>query len=226
MLLPLSLFHLPLRLQSAYPLLALRTLHTLSASPFGCAVALLPLALPTCCSYSPAFTSVSLRYSLTSNPSTWPGRIGTVSSLTLARPRHSSPQLTSTLSMPSDFRFGTATARLSTAGSVFFVRSSTPSRSMPLHPPYHLHLPLHLAHPPRLLPPVLTCLLNPRLSQPFSSSRAEALLRTVLLPGFHLTLSCTSPHFLSHSRLLRSRTTSPVACAVGFTVTAPSRSLP
>ena len=43
-LLPLSLFHPPLRLHSAPPLLALRTLHALSVLPFGCAEALLPLA--------------------------------------------------------------------------------------------------------------------------------------------------------------------------------------
>ena len=45
-LLPPSLFHLPLRLQSAPPLLAVRTLHVLSVLPFGCAEALLPLAPP------------------------------------------------------------------------------------------------------------------------------------------------------------------------------------
>ena len=136
MLPPLSFFDLPLRLQSAHPPLALRTLHALRVSPFGGAEALLPLALPTFCSHSLVFTSVSLWNSSTFNPSTWPCRTGTVSSPILACPRRSSPLLTtSTLSLPSDVNFGTATARLLTAGSdsSFVTQLSTrPSRSMPL----------------------------------------------------------------------------------------------
>ena len=217
MLLPLSLFDLPLRLQSDHPPLAPRTLHALSVFPFGCAEALPLLAIPTFCSHFPVFTSVSLRNSPTFNLSTWP-----VSSPTLTCPRRS------TLSLPFVFNFGITTAGFLTAGSVFFVRSLTLHLAFPIHaaPPSRHHPPLHLAHPPRFLPPVLTCSLSPRLPQLFSSSRTQTPFRTVLLPGSHPTSSCTSLHFLSHSRLLRSRTVSPVAYAVGSTATAPSRSPP
>ena len=132
-------------------------LHALSVLPFGYAEVLLPLALPTFCSLSPAFISVSPRNSPTSNLSTWPCRTGTVSSPILARPRRLSPPPTSTLSLPFDFNFGTVTAGLSTAGSVFLGRSSTLHLVLPARaiPPSRPHPPVRLAHPPLLSPSVL-----------------------------------------------------------------------
>ena len=164
--LPLSLscLHLLLSLQLAPPPLALSTLPTLSASPSGCVVALPPLTLPTSCSRFLVSILASLRNCPTSNLLTWLCRTGTVSSPTLARPRRSSPLLTSTLSSPSDSIFGTVTGGLSTGGSIFFVHFSTLRPALPVHvaPTSCLHPPLHPTHPPCLPLPAPTLSLIPR----------------------------------------------------------------
>ena len=126
------------------------------------------------------------------HPSMWPCRTGTGSLLTLARPRRSLPPPTSRPSLPFDFGFGTTAGGSSTAGSIFFVRSSTLHLVRLFPGPTSLHSPLPSwpAHPglsssAGLLGPVsLPCNGPPNLicpHAPLLASSPNSLAALVLL---------------------------------------------